>query len=128
MKGWTTDGREVELTPHQEIVVEQILSWGSQSGPVTLPGFGRGAGKSTILATVAKIERERAQAVTLEDQLRDVMTFIADVAHAESLFRSLTKAEVVSLPIKAAAGMIELQKALAKLRHPAREVQVPDDN
>jgi len=125
------DGREVELSAHQEIVVKDLLDWAEShntDGAVMLPGFGRGSGKSTILATVAKIERERAQAVTLEDQLRDVMTFIADVAHAESLFRSLTKAEAEALPMTAVRGMGELQHALAKLRHPAREVQVPDDN
>lgn len=57
MMGWTRDGKEVTLLPHQEDTVKALLA----EYETTLY-FGRlGWGRSTIIATVSRYEREYVQ-------------------------------------------------------------------
>lgn len=52
MKGWTPDGRAVELTSRQAECVSALLS----RYPATLPARARGFGWSTALATAARYD------------------------------------------------------------------------
>jgi superfamily II DNA or RNA helicase len=60
VKGWTADGREVELTEHQEEAVRALLRW-ECGHKVMLAGWGRGCGKTTVMATVARYCEARAR-------------------------------------------------------------------
>jgi hypothetical protein len=55
VKGWTRDGRQIELTRWQETAVRQLL------GPRPLPfiTWGRRFGWPAVLATAGRYDRER---------------------------------------------------------------------
>jgi phage terminase large subunit-like protein len=57
MRGWTIDGRQVELLPWQETVVKAVLRGWHDGSAVLLPAIGRAGGKTTVLATLAKYEQ-----------------------------------------------------------------------
>ena len=59
MKGWTPDGREVDLTKWQEDAVLQLLD-GSTSR-VRIVCRGRQFGWSVVLATAARYDRENVR-------------------------------------------------------------------
>jgi hypothetical protein len=58
MIGWTVDGQETRLLPHQETIVKALLN----GDAVTVYFGGRGWGRRTILATVVHYERVYRQA------------------------------------------------------------------
>jgi hypothetical protein len=58
MIGWTVDGQEIRLFPHQEAIVKALLN----GDAVTVYFGGRGWGRATILATAAHYERVYRQA------------------------------------------------------------------
>jgi hypothetical protein len=60
------------------------------------------------VAQVARVE------VTLAD-VQPVARFIASVCRADAMIRSMTKAEAAALPETVAAGVAELQAAVADL-------------
>jgi hypothetical protein len=66
VKGWTSDGTEVELVPQQEIAVREILAWDDGRG-VFLKPLARGGGKSVIIATVARYAAARSHGGLLPD-------------------------------------------------------------
>lgn len=53
MKGWTPEGREIELHPRQLPVLAALLS----RIPASLPARGRGCGYSTVLETALRYDR-----------------------------------------------------------------------
>jgi hypothetical protein len=60
MRGWTDDGTEVELFPHQEQVVQAVLDWDEGQSPTAfLCSMGRGGGKSVVMATIEEYRRRR---------------------------------------------------------------------
>lgn len=66
MKGWTTAGQEIELTADQENAVRLFLAW-DRGASVHLVLWGRGQGKSTVIATVARYAAARARGNPLLD-------------------------------------------------------------
>jgi hypothetical protein len=57
MRGVTPDGRIVELTPDQALLVLAIGQWATANKQIVLPMASRGDGKSVILATVAEYDK-----------------------------------------------------------------------
>ena len=57
MKGWTPQGREVELSKRQEEVARMLLDGRHEH---VLPVRGRGWGWSTVLETVRRYDRNPA--------------------------------------------------------------------
>ena len=71
MKGWTADGRPVELTGWQEDTVRSVLlDWAAGCRGAALPAVGRGGGKTTVLVTLARYEQAWAQGEALDDDPR----------------------------------------------------------
>jgi hypothetical protein len=68
----TIDGRWVELTVWQADMVRAILLAWHNGQQVTLPAAGRGAGKTTVLATVYKFEKAHARGRTYQADPRYV--------------------------------------------------------
>lgn len=66
MKGYTQDGKQVELLDWQESAVRAFAAWDAEH-PFTLPARARGAGKSTVVATLAYYDTHRAE---LYEELR----------------------------------------------------------
>ena len=54
MIGWTPDGEVVELLPWQEAAVRAFFAWDRGQGDLVIEQRGRGAGKSVVVATVAR--------------------------------------------------------------------------
>jgi hypothetical protein len=57
MKGWTIEGQEVKLLPHQEATVKALLA----EGEMDLYFGGRGWGRSVIIATAYRYDLEYVQ-------------------------------------------------------------------
>jgi hypothetical protein len=71
MRGWTALGLPVELTGDQENAVLLLLAW-DRGAHIQLKTWGRGSGKSTVLATAARYGRARARGRPLRgDPLRE---------------------------------------------------------
>ena len=61
------EGRPVNLNVHEEVAVRALLDWDTGNVEIRLFGWGRGAGKSTILATVHRYAKARSQGRMLRD-------------------------------------------------------------
>jgi hypothetical protein len=58
VRGWTPDGKEVELLPWQECLVRGYLECRDAGCISVLPVHARGYGKSVVAETISRLERD----------------------------------------------------------------------
>lgn len=63
MKGWTPEGKEIELLPWQKEVVLNWIAFRDNRvlNVLLMPMRGRAGGKSVVTATISRLERNKTE-------------------------------------------------------------------